>query len=142
MKEHYTKLENMYLGAPTNRYFQPRISIARGEAEIVIPVKEDFFHAGGAVHGSTYFKALDDAAFFAANSLVRDVFVLTVSFHLNLIRPVAGGELIARGKVVQYSPKVIVAEAQLFNSKGKEIARGVGDFARSEIRLETVPGYA
>ena len=37
-------------------------------------------HAAGAVHGSYYFKVLDDACYFAANSLVSDVFVLTVSF--------------------------------------------------------------
>jgi acyl-coenzyme A thioesterase PaaI-like protein len=34
-------------------------------------------HSIHAVHGSVYFKALDDAAFFAVNSLVEDVFVLT-----------------------------------------------------------------
>ncbi len=44
-------------------------------------------HAGGAVHGANYFKAMDDAAFFAANSLVDDVFVLTVSFNVYFLRP-------------------------------------------------------
>ena len=141
-EEHYRKLEKMYRGASTNRYYEPKLTISRGAAEIIIPVKEDFFHAGGAVHGSVYFKALDDAAFFAEGSLVKDVFVLTASFHINLIRPVSSGELIARGKVVQNSRKLIVAEALLVNSKGKEVARGIGDFARSDMPLEQTPGYA
>jgi hypothetical protein len=35
-------------------------------------VRPDFFHAAHAVHGSVYFKALDDAAFFAVASLVQE----------------------------------------------------------------------
>ena len=143
MKEdHYRRLERMYLGAPTNRYYGPSIAVSRGAAEIRIPVREDFFHAGGAVHGSVYFKALDDAAYFAANSMVGDVFVLTVSFHITLIRPVVAGEFVSRGRVVQYSPKLIIAEAVVTNSKGKEVGRGIGDFARSDRELMSVPGYA
>ncbi len=71
--QHYRALESLYLAAPTNRYFSPAIEIKKGRATITIPVKEDFFHIAGAVHGSTYFKALDDAAFFACNSLIDDV---------------------------------------------------------------------
>ena len=67
----------MYAFAPTNKYYMPTIGGEEGHAEVVIAVRHDFLHAAGAVHGSVYFKALDDAAFFAVNSLVDDVFVLT-----------------------------------------------------------------
>ncbi len=69
---HFRAQENMYLAAPINRFFEPGIKVDEGTAEITVPVKEELFHAAGAVHGSTYFKVLDDAAFFAANSLERD----------------------------------------------------------------------
>jgi acyl-coenzyme A thioesterase PaaI-like protein len=69
----------------------------------VIPVRPEFFHAAHAVHGSVYFKALDDAAFFAVNSLVTDVFVLTASYNLYLTRPVTEGALRAVGRVVHRS---------------------------------------
>lgn len=69
---HHRKLERMYLGAPINRYFRPRIEIGDGRAAVSIPIREEFFHAAHAAHGAIYFKALDDAAFFAANSLVED----------------------------------------------------------------------
>jgi acyl-coenzyme A thioesterase PaaI-like protein len=77
---HLQKLEHMYLMAPINAFYSPRISISQGEAEITIPVKPEFFHAADAVHGSVYFKLLDDAAFFAVNSLMEDYFALTASF--------------------------------------------------------------
>jgi len=62
----------MYLAAPCNQYSRPKIDIADGTAEIRIAVRPDFFHAARAVHGSVYFKTLDDATFFAASSLVDD----------------------------------------------------------------------
>jgi hypothetical protein len=58
------------------------MKIRKGVAEVIIQVRPDFFHAAGAVRGSVYFKAMDDAAFFAVNSLVKDVFVLTVALKL------------------------------------------------------------
>jgi acyl-coenzyme A thioesterase PaaI-like protein len=79
-EEHYRTLEKMYASAPCNGYYAPEIHVSHGNAEVVIPVQPKFFHAAGATHGSVYFKALDDAAFFAVSSLVTDVFALTVSF--------------------------------------------------------------
>ena len=79
-EEHYRKLERMYHGAAINEYFRPALRVRDGQAEVEIPIRPDFFHAAAAIHGSIYFKALDDAAFFAVNSVVEDVFVLTVSY--------------------------------------------------------------
>ncbi len=44
----------------------------------------------GAVHGAHYFLVWDNAAFFAANVLMEDVFVLMISFTTGLTRPVSG----------------------------------------------------
>src|SRR5215831_3380101 len=89
--DHLRKLEHMYLKAPINAFYSPRISVSQGEAEITIPVKPDFFHAADAVHGSVYFKLLDDAAFFAVNSLIEDYFALTASFTTYLLHPISEG---------------------------------------------------
>jgi uncharacterized protein (TIGR00369 family) len=131
----------MYASAPTNEYFAPTMCVSQGRAEIVIRVRPEFFHAAGAVHGAVYFKALDDAAFFAANSLVEDVFLLTVSFNLYLTRPISEGEMRATGRVVHSSRRLLVAESELRDSHGKEIARGSGTFMRSGIVLEPELGY-
>ena len=45
----------------------------------------------GAAHGTSYFKMLDDAAFYAANSLVTDRFLLTTAFNLLFTRPLGAG---------------------------------------------------
>jgi uncharacterized protein (TIGR00369 family) len=140
-EEHFRRLERAYASAPINRYYAPVLRVSEGRAELTIPVKADFFHAAGAVHGSVYFKALDDAAFFAANSLVLDVFVLTASFNMYLTRPVTGGEIRATGAVVHRSMNLIVAESVLVDSQDRQIARGSGTFMRSRIELTAEIGY-
>ncbi|MCO6491386.1 MAG: PaaI family thioesterase [Phaeodactylibacter sp.] len=78
----------MYLQANVNtRIFDTTTClISEGEAEIGMRISDKYFHALGAIHGSVYFKLLDDAAFFAVSSIVRDVFVLTTSFNINILR--------------------------------------------------------
>ncbi|UCG81714.1 MAG: PaaI family thioesterase [Desulfobacterales bacterium] len=141
-EEHYRKLERMYASGPVNEYYAPKIRVGQGRAEVIVPVRQDFFHAAGAVHGSVYFKALDDAAFFAVNSLVKDVFVLTVSFNVYLIRPISEGEIKATGRVIHRSRRLFLAEAELVDSKDREIGRGSGTFMRSTMPLSPDIGYA
>ena len=140
--EHYRKLEQMYLAAPINGFYSPSIWISHGEATIEIPVKPEFFHAANAVHGSVYFKLLDDAAFFAVNSLIEDYFALTVSFTTYLLRPVSDGTLKAAGKVVWSGGRSYIAEAVVMDEDGREIARGSGNFVASKIKLTADMGYS
>jgi uncharacterized protein (TIGR00369 family) len=135
-EEHFRRLERLYAAAPTNEYYRPEIRISEGRAEVAVRVRPEFFHAAGAVHGSVYFKLLDDAAYFAVNSLVEDVMVLTTQFNLYLLRPVTEGEMWAAGRVVQASRRLFVAESELVDERGKPVARGSGTFLRSEIRLD------
>ena len=138
---HWRKLERMYATAPINRFYAPVLHIAEERAEVMIPIKPEFFHAAGAIHGSVYFKALDDAAFFAANSIVTDVFVLTVSFNVYLTRPVSSGELRATGTLVHRSRNLFIADSVILNAEGKQVARGSGTFMRSELALSPEIGY-
>jgi uncharacterized protein (TIGR00369 family) len=140
-EEHYRKLERMYASAPLNEYYKPTMHISDGRAEVTVAVRRELFHAANAVHGALYFKCLDDACFFAVNSLVDDVFVLTVSFNLYLTRPISAGEMRATGRVVYRSRRLFVAEAELVDQDGQEIGRGSGTFMRSSTRLSPDIGY-
>lgn len=109
---------------------------------MLISLRPEFHHPAVAVHGALYFKALDDATFFAANSLVEDVFVLTANFELEFLRPVVDGELRADAQVIESGPRRIVAVGELHDDKGNLIARGRGSFARSKITLTPAVHYA
>jgi len=126
----------MYHRAPCNQAHQPRLQVSDGVATVSMDVAPDMHHAAGAVHGAFYFKLLDDAAFFAANSVVGDAWVLTASLHVELLRPVVGGTLRAEGRVVKAGRTLLFAESSLFDGEGILLARGTGTFARSRIPLE------
>lgn len=139
---HFERLVAMYDGAPINGWFRPRLRIPEeGRAEIEMTVREDFYHAARAIHGAVYFKALDDATFFAVQSLVTDAFVLTSTFQLYFLRPVSEGHLLARGRVVSRSKRLYVAEGVLLDGLGKEVARGSGTFLPSTVNLDRDLGY-
>jgi uncharacterized protein (TIGR00369 family) len=140
---HFRALESLYGHAPVNRLFQSRLEIAaEGVARIRFTVEDDLFHAAGAAHGTLYFKMLDDAAFYACNSMVSDRFLLTTAFSLNFTRPLRGGEVVAEGRWISGKRRVFVGEARLVDSDGEEAARGTGTFMRSHIPLAGLPGYA
>lgn len=139
--EHHRRLERLYASAPITQWFGTRLEVGDGEAEVRLAARPEFLHAAHAVHGSIYFRMLDDAAFFAANSRVREVFVLTVSFTLQFARPVAAGELRARGRVRHAGGRLTLADSELFDAEGRLLAHGSGVFTRSTIPLDERVGY-
>ena len=139
---HYRALESLYAVAPINRTFVSRLEIlSEGHSRIHFDVTEDSFHAAGAAHGTIYFKMLDDAAFYAANSLVSDHFLLTTGFNLLFTRPLAAGPAVAEGRWISGRRRVLVAEATLVDAEGEEVGRGTGTFMRSGIALSSLAGY-
>jgi len=140
---HFRALERLYASAPINRLFPSVLSIAgSGTARISFDVAPAYFHAAGAAHGTLYFKMLDDAAFYAANSLVSDRFLLTTAFNLLFTRPLSSGPIVAEGRWLSGRRRVYVAEARLVDGSGEEVGRGTGTFMRSTIPLASLPGYA
>lgn len=139
--DHHRKLERAYRAAPINRFYRPRLTVGDGVARLEVDVREEFLHAAGSVHGSVLFKLLDDAAFFAANSLVEDVFLLTASFSLHYFRPVDSGTIVAEGRVLNVSRRVLHAESEVRDAEGRLSARGTGSFMRSDVRLDAGVGY-
>ena len=141
-EEHYRKLERMYMAAPCNDYYRTWIKVSKGGAEVGLEVRGDFFHSAGGVHGSVYFKLMDDAAFFACNSLVRDRLVLTVQFQVHLLRPVSGDDMRAVGVVVHNSAALMTGESRVIDGKGREVGRGSGTCMKSRILLTAEMGYS
>src|SRR3569623_480317 len=139
---HYRALESLYAAAPSNALFPSALSITgAGTAQSEFAVDERVHHAARAAHGTIYFKMLDDAAFYAANSLVTDRFLLTTAFTLHFTKPIRGGAVVAEGRWISGRRRVFVAEARLVDAEGDEIGRGTGTFMRSRISLSSLPGY-
>ena len=142
-EEHFRKLERMYLQANVNRivFDSTSIKVEEGRAEIGMIVTDKFHHKGAAMHGTVYFKMLDDSAYFAANSLATDYFLLTSSFSINLLRPVVSGDIKAVGIIRSKTKSLYIAESTLYDSRGREVAFGTGNFMKSKVELNSEIGY-
>ncbi|MEA3043042.1 MAG: hypothetical protein QOH47_880 [Sphingomonadales bacterium] len=139
---HFRALESLYRHAAINRLFDSEIELPEpGFARIRFEVKPETDHAAGAAHGTLYFKMMDDAAFYACNSMVSDRFLLTTAFNLVFTRPLKPGLAIAEGRWISGRRRVFVGEARLLLPDGEEAARGTGTFMRSHIPLSGLPGY-
>ncbi len=139
---HFRALESLYDAAPINKLFESRLEIvSAGVSRIHFTIDSRVSHAAGAAHGTIYFKMLDDAAFYAVNSLVNDRFVLTTAFNLLFTRPLKDGPIIAEGRWISGHRRVFVADARLIDADGEEAARGTGTFMLSKFPLATLPGY-
>src|SRR6185503_2214241 len=110
---HFRALESLYRHAAINRLFDSEIEIAEpGFARIRFEVGPGTDHAAGAAHGTLYFKMMDDAAFYACNSMVSDRFLLTTAFNLVFTRPLRNGPAVAEGRWVSGRRRVFVGEAR------------------------------
>lgn len=142
VESHFRGLEALYASAPINGLFRSRLELpAQGQSIIRFTVEPSVFHAAGAAHGTLYFKMLDDAAFYAANSLVSDRFLLTTAFNLHFTKALREGPVVAEGRWISGKRRVFVAEARIVDSEGEECARGTGTFLRSHIALSGLDGY-
>jgi len=139
--QHFRKLENMYHNHPLNKFYNAIVIISAKRSEITLPIQNKFHHAASAVHGSVYWKILDDSAYFSVNSIVNDVFVLTANFTIYLLSPVSSGTLIAKGNLVNSTKSQFIAESVIVNDHGEQIARGSGVYIRSKLKLSAKMGY-
>ena len=140
--QHHRALERLYASAPVNQSYASRLDIpGEGQSRLTCEITADMFHAAGAAHGTIYFKLLDDAAFYAANTLATDRFLLTTSFNLHFTKPMREGVVVAKGRWVSGKRRVFVAESRLVDAAGDEVGRGTGTFMRSHHALSSLAGY-
>ncbi len=134
-EQHLQYLKQMYRAAPINEFYRPTMELAQGRSTIAIETNDSMYHTFGFVHGSVYFKMLDDAAYFAAHTLEKEYFLLTADFRTDFIRPFQSGSIVCEGSVEHVGRKDILARAVL-RANDKVLATGTGRFSRSNWTLK------
>ena len=142
MTEHFLKLIRLYESAPSHQWCNAKIKVEYQTSELQLNVDSHHFHGANAVHGSILFKLLDDASYFAAQSVERDHFLVTTSFEVKFCRPVSTGKVHAKGELVLATSNHLFAEAKVFNERNKLLAFGSGQFNRSKMNLNELHGYS
>jgi len=97
------------------------IVVRPGYCEIHLPYREELSQQHGFFHGGTIGTIADNAAGYAAYSLMEaDATILTVEFKLNLLAPGNGTLLIARGHVIKPGRTLTVCQSDVFVMKNGE----------------------
>ena len=139
---HFERLVKMYSVAPIHNFYENiELLVSEKKAKITLPIDERYFHAGMSTHGSVYFKLLDDAAYFACQSVILDNFIVTTAFNTQLLRPITEGIIFAEGKMEFESSHMFSASSKLFDEKGRLCGTAHGQFLKSKVALEKVDGY-
>jgi len=143
MNEHHAhKLAQLFLHAPIQAGFPGiQIHLAPGSCSILAPVRPEHFHGGMALHGSVYFKMLDDAAYFACATLSPDHFLVTASFEIRLLQPVTAGILTATGTCTAHNSRMLKAAAVLRDEARTIVAEGSGTFVPTATKWDMLTGY-
>lgn len=139
---HFDRLIQMYQGAPIHEHYPGiNLTIEERSAEVTLPVDRRYFHAGEAAHGAIYFKLLDDACYFACQSIEESNFLVTTNLNLNLLRPIFKEKIIAKGKVDFVSANLFTASGELLNERGKLCGTAQASFMRSKGIMNDIKLY-
>lgn len=140
--EHFERLVEMYRRAPIHNFYEGiAMTLETKKATITLPIDERYFHAAMSAHGSVYFKLLDDAAYFACQTEVKDFFIVTTTFSIELLRPITTGVITAEGTMDFDGKQTFFGASKLFDEKGRICGIGQGQFLKSRMPISEVDGY-
>ena len=104
-------------------------SIADGTSEVRLRVQSHHLNPGGIVHGGVAAALLDVACGLAHRTKIgSDASHVTVQLHVTYLKPVKEGVVIARGRSLQSGQRVGHAEATLYDSDERVLARADATF--------------
>jgi uncharacterized protein (TIGR00369 family) len=142
MQDHYRKLERMYMSARIQKKYPGiHLTVDKRHAMISLPVDESYHHAGGYMHGSVYFRLLDDVCYFAAMSEELNHFYVTSEFSIQFFRPLKNGIIRAESNEIKWLENEFHVKGTLYNEEGKKLASGSGIFKKSRYQLDESVGY-
>ena len=124
----YQQLVQRYLDHPMHEGLTLTLSSNQGTSTLGITIHPGICNLVGTLHGSYYFKCMDDACFFAAISLKKHHFVATATFTHHYIKPASSGVLTAKAKVINQQGSKYICDCMIYNDKDEQCAYGSGLF--------------
>lgn len=115
-------------------------------ATVELTVRPGHANLMGTVHGGIFCVAADAAMGGAyATGLADDEVHTTLELKINFLRPVWRGRLTAKGKVIKRGRRVGLCEAEVFDHKGRLVAKASGTLMTlrgddAQRRREIPPG--
>ncbi|MGH3937135.1 MAG: PaaI family thioesterase [Pseudonocardiaceae bacterium] len=142
LSTHFEKLTRCCMKCKISKFLNKEITIEKaGVARVAIPFNGDLTQNSGFLHAALLFEVGDTAGFMAANSMEETYSVLTIDYHINLMRPVQKEGIYAIGEVVNAGKTLYVTRSNIYADSGKLIAAGQGTYMVTKILLGDLDGY-
>tara|TARA_B100001989_G_C24383647_1_gene385598 strand:+ start:309 stop:758 length:450 start_codon:yes stop_codon:yes gene_type:complete len=122
------ELLHNYLNHPMHTGLNLSVQQDNGTARVSMVVNPNICNLVGTLHGSFYFKLMDDACFFAAISLNHHHFVATANFNIHYFLPVSKGKLSAIAKVINHDKNKYVCDCDIVDEDKHFCGHGSGLF--------------
>lgn len=110
------KLEAVIAGTPFASLLGAKVlAVSPGNVELAVDVRRDITQHHGFVHGAVLGFVADSACTWAAGSVVGDV--VTLEYKLHFLSPAVGDRIVGRGRVIKASPRIVVAQGDIYSVK-------------------------
>ncbi len=116
------KLKVLFAKAPMKRTFNMSLEYDdKGCAIFTMPFDEKFNHSLGGIHGGVIATLLDNAGWFTA-ATKYGFWIATVDLHVQMLKPVSGTTLRAKGELVKFGKQIAFTKMQAFDQDNQIIA--------------------
>lgn len=108
------------------------VRLERGAAVMSLEFRAELTRMEGIVHGGAIASLLDSASAFAVLTLLLpEEQTVTVDLTVHFLRPVSGGRVEARAKVLRAGRRVVTVSIEATDSAGKLVATALTTYLRS-----------
>lgn len=102
-----------------------------GEATVKLSIRDELRQPHGILHGGATASLIDTAmAFAVVTKLEPSEKASTVDLNLHYLRPVAGGEIICKAKIVKAGKRFFTLSADVFDESQKLIATALSTYCK------------
>ena len=130
------KLISDYLDHPMHKDLRLNLTYKKGVAKLVLDVMPQNLNLVGILHGSFFFKLMDDACFFSIMTINNVLFVATSNFSVTYFRPVLKGKITATASVIESSDFKYFCQCIIVNEFDDKIASGSGTFIKPKKTID------
>ena len=113
--------------------------VQAGRARLSVEIRKDLLQLQGVMHGGAIASLIDTAVAFAiVGASEPDDSFTTVEMKVNYLAAIREGRVIADARLIRDGRRIIVAECDVFDSKGRLCAKGLLTYIRlnSEAKAE------
>jgi uncharacterized protein (TIGR00369 family) len=116
-------------------------SVEPGRAVLSVEVRKELTQLQGVMHGGATAALIDTAVAFAiVGGSDPGARFTTVEMKVNYLRPISEGRITAEARLIRDGRRIVVAECDVLDSKGKLAAKGLLTYIRLDDQKDDDPG--